>query len=313
MKSENFFDLIIVGGGPAGITAGIYAARKKIKTLIIAKNFRGQVQWAVSVENYPGFEPIKGLELAKKFENHLRRQDITISEDEVEKIKKENQLFGIVTKDKKEYMAYSVIIASGCDPRPLEVPGEKEFIEKGLSYCTTCDAPFFDDKIVAVIGGGNSGVRSAIELTNYAKKVYLLEFMPQLAADEIEQQKAKTNDKITIICSSALKKIEGGNMIERIIYEDRKSKNKKTLKVDGVFVSVGTQPVTAFVKGLVEFNKRDEIMIDSKTCETKTKGLFAAGDATDVLFNQIIIATGEGAKAALSAHDYIRDLKTKDE
>ena len=230
MKSENFFDLIIVGGGPAGITAGIYAARKKLKTLIVAKNFRGQVQWAVSVENYPGFEPIKGLELTKKFEDHLKRQTITISEDEAEKIKKENQLFKIITKKKKEYMAYSVIIASGCDPRPLEVPGEKEFIEKGLSYCTTCDAPFFNDKVVAVIGGGNSGVRSALELTNYAKKVYLLEFMPQLAADEIEQQKIRNNEKITILCSAAPKRIEGENMIERIVYEDRKNKIKKTLK-----------------------------------------------------------------------------------
>ncbi len=300
------YDLIIIGGGPAGITAGIYAARKKLKTLLISKDFQGQVKWAVSVENYPGFKGISGTDLAKKFEEHLRTQEIEIITGEAAKIKKENQIFEIITKKEKRYLSLAILIASGCDPRPLEVPGEKEFIGKGVSYCTTCDAPFFKDKVVAVIGGGNSGVKSAVELTNYASKVYLLEYQPQLAADELEQERARADEKINILTSSALKSIEGKNFVEKIIYEDLKSKEKKTLKIDGIFVSVGTQPATSFIKDLVDFNEKDEIIVDSETCQTKTSGLFAAGDVTDAGVDQIVIAAGEGAKSALSIYDYLR-------
>jgi len=303
------YDLIIIGGGPAGVSAGIYAARKKLKTLIISKDFEGQVKWAVEVANYPGFQGITGIELAKKFEQHLKAQEIEISNGEAVKIKKENQFFEIITSKEKRYICLAIIIASGCDPRPLEVEGEKEFIGRGVTYCTTCDAPLFKDKTVVVIGGGNAGVTGAIELTNYASKVYLLEFQPKLAADELEQEKARANEKITILTSSALKKIEGNNFVEKIIYEDLKSKEKKTLKVDGIFVSVGTQPATSFINELVDFNERDEIIVDPKTCQTKSEGLFAAGDVTDVMFNQIVIAAGEGAKAALSVYDYLKKTK----
>lgn len=303
------YDLIIIGGGPAGITAGIYAARKKLKTLIISKDFQGQVKFAVSVENYLGFQDITGVELAKKFKEHLKAQDIEILNGEAVKIKKENQFFEIITNKEKRYICLAVIIASGADPRPLEVPGEKEFIGRGVTYCTTCDAPFFKNKKVVVMGGGNSGVTAAIELTNYADKVYLMEFQPELAADELEQEKARTNEKITILTSSALKKIDGNNFVEKIVYEDLKSKENKTLKVEGVFVSVGTKPATFFINELVDFNEKDEIIIDPKTCQTKSIGLFAAGDVTDVVFNQIIIAAGEGAKAALSVYDYLKKNK----
>jgi len=306
---QDIYDLIIIGGGPAGVAAGIYAARKKLKILVISKDFQGQVKWAISVKNYPGFKDITGIELAKKFEEHLKEQEIEIIADEAIKIKTEYQLFEVITKKEKRYMASSIIITTGCDPRPLEVPGEKEFLGRGVTYCTTCDAPLFKDKIVAVVGGGNSGVKAAIELTNYAKKVYLLECQPQLAADELEQEEARKNDKINILTSTALKSIEGGNLVEKITYEDLKSKTKKTLKVSGVFVSVGTQPATSFIKDMVDFNEKDEIIVDPKTCETKTPGLFAAGDVTDVKFNQIVIATGEGAKAALSVYEYLKKVK----
>ena len=306
---NDIYDLIIIGGGPAGITAGIYAARKKLKTLIISKDFQGQVKFAVSVENYLGFQDITGIELAKKFEEHLKAQDIEILNGEAVKIKKENQFFEIITNKEKRYICLAVIVASGADPRPLEVPGEKEFIGRGVTYCTTCDAPFFKNKKVVVIGGGNSGVTAAIELTNYADKVYLIEFQPELAADELEQEKARANEKIAILTSSALRKIEGNNFVEKIIYEDLKSKENRTLKVDGVFVSVGTKPATFFINELVDFNEKDEIIIDPKTCQTKSVGLFAAGDVTDVVFNQIIISAGEGAKAALSVYDYLKKNK----
>ncbi len=309
METQVLYDLIIIGGGPAGITAGIYAYRKKLKTLMISKDFRGQTKWAVSVENYPGLPDIKGIDLAKKFEDHLRANNPEIIDDEVIKISKENQIFELITKKGDRLISLSVIIATGADPRPLEVPGEKEFISKGVTYCTTCDAPFFKDKPVAVIGGGNSGVKTAIELTHYASKVYLLEFQEKLAADEVEQERARDNEKIEIINFAALKSIEGKNKVERITYEDLKSKQKKNLNVEGVFVSVGTQPATSFIKELVDFNEKDEIVIDPKTCQTKTSGLFSAGDVTDVKYNQIIIAAGEGAKAALSVYDYLRNLK----
>jgi len=309
MENQILYDLIIIGGGPAGITAGIYAIRKKLKTLIITKDLQGQVQWAVSVENYPGLPDIKGMDLAKRFENHLKQYEAEIINDEVIKIEKENQIFALITKSGDRFIAMSVIIASGADPRPLEVPGEKEFIGKGVTYCVTCDAPFFKDKPVAVIGGGNAGVKAAVELTHYASKVYLLEFQERLAADEWEQERAMNNEKIEIFTSAALKSIEGKNKIEKITYEDIKSKQKKNLNVEGVFVSVGTQPATSFIKELVDFNEKDEIAIDPKTCQTKTPGLFSAGDVTDVKYNQIVIAAGEGAKAALSVYDYLRNLK----
>ncbi|MBU1045739.1 FAD-dependent oxidoreductase [Patescibacteria group bacterium] len=309
MENQVLYDLIIIGAGPAGITAGIYAIRKKLRTLIISKDFQGQVKWAVSVENYPGLPDIKGMDLAKKFEDHLKQYGAEIVNDEVIKIGKENQIFELITKNGDRFISLSVIIASGADPRPLEVPGEKEFIAKGVTYCTTCDAPFFKDRPVAVIGGGNSGVKAAIELTHYASKVYLLEFQEKLAADELEQERARHNEKIEIINSAALKSIEGKNKVERITYEDVKSKQKKNLKVEGVFVSVGTQPATSFIKEMVDFNEKDEIVIDPKTGQTKTAGLFSAGDVTDVKYNQIVIAAGEGAKAALSVYDYLRNLK----
>ena len=306
---HNIYDLIIIGGGPAAVTAGIYAARKQLNTLVVSKNFKGQVQWAVSVKNYPGFKDIAGLELAKKFEAHLREQEIEIITDEVVKIKKEYQLFELITKKEKTYMASSIIIATGCDPRPLEVSGEKEFLGQGVTYCTICDAPLFRDKTVAIIGGGNAGMIGAMEIAKYAEKVYLLEFQPKLSADELEQERVRQDNKIEILTSVALKSIEGKNLVEKIIYEDLKSKTKKTLKVSGVFVSVGTQPATSFIKDFVDFNEKDEIIVDPKTCETKTPGLFAAGDVTDVKFNQIVIATSEGAKAALSVYEYLRNIK----
>ncbi|MBU3964670.1 thioredoxin-disulfide reductase [Patescibacteria group bacterium] len=308
MENQVLYDLIIIGGGPAGVTAGIYALRKKLRTLIISKDFQGQMKWAVSVENYPGMPDINGMDLAKKFEDHIKKYGAKIIDDEVIKIDKENQIFELITKKGDRFISLSVIIATGADPRPLEVPGEKEFISKGVTYCTTCDAPFFKDKPVAVIGGGNSGVKAAIELTNYASKVYLLEFQDKLAADELEQERARNNEKIEILTSSALKSIEGGNKVEKITYQDVKSKQKKNLNVEGVFVSVGTQPATSFIKEMVDFNEKDEIVIDPKTCQTKTPGLFSAGDVTDVKYNQIVIAAGEGAKAALSVYDYLRDL-----
>lgn len=300
------YDLIIIGGGPAGIAAGIYAARQKLNTLLITKSFGGQIaRKAVGIENYPGFEKISGLDLIRKFEKHLRKQRIDIERDGARKVEKINGKFLVKTAGKNAFKAKAVIIASGADPRPLEVPGEKKFIGKGVSYCTTCDGPLFANKEVAVIGGGNSGFEAAIFLSSWTKKVYVLESANHIRAEEAVQEKAEKTGKIEVITSAVLKKIEGKNFVESASYQDNKTKKIVSLKVDGIFVEIGSQPATSFVKGLVDFNQKDEIIISPETMQTKTAGLFAAGDVTDVVYKQIVIAAGEGTKAALSVSNYL--------
>lgn len=310
---QKIYDLIIIGGGPAGISAGIYVARQKLKTLLITKEFGGQMaQKAVAVENYPGFEKISGLDLIERFEKHLRRQkiDINIKKESVVKVRKIGKNFLVSTADKEKFRARAVIIASGADPRPLEVPGEKKFIGKGVSYCVACDGPLFANRDVAVIGGGNAGFEAAISLTSYAKKIYILEYGEKVKADQENQELVKGSKiKIQVIANAALKKIEGDDFVESITYQDRVSKKLFALKVQGVFVEIGLQPVTSFVKDLVGFNEKDEIVVDPKTCQTKTEGLFAAGDVDNVPFKQIVIAAGEGAKAALAVLEYLQKQK----
>lgn len=304
------YDLIIIGGGPAGITAGIYATRKKLNTLLITKSFGGQVALkAVTIENYPGFEEISGLELIQRFEKHLRKQKIDIERDEVKEVKKIDGNFIVITNNKNRFESRAVIIASGGDPRPLEVPGEKKFIGKGVSYCVTCDGPLFSDKTVAVIGGGNAGFEAAIFLSNIAKKIYILEYGETVRADFENQERVKKTGKVEIITNAALKKIKGNQFVNSIIYQDRKTKKEKTLLVEGVFVEIGSIPATGFVKNLVDFNEKDEIIVDPHTGQTRTPGLFAAGDIDNVPYKQIVIAAGEGAKAALSAYDYLQKYK----
>jgi len=253
------YDLIIIGGGPAGITAGIYASRLNLNTLLITKSFGGQVaKKAVAIENYPGFESILGPELTKKMEDHLKAQEINIEIDEVRKVEKTNGAFLVFTKSKKEFQAKAVILASGADPRPLEVPGEKEFIARGVSYCSVCDGPMFKDKVVAVIGGGNAGFETAIFLAKIAKKIYILEYGSEVKAFEANQETVEKIGKVEIIKNAELKMIKGNKFVGSIIYEDRKTKKEKTLSVEGVFVEIGSQPATSYVKDLVDFNKNDE-------------------------------------------------------
>jgi thioredoxin-disulfide reductase len=299
------YDLIIIGGGPAGITAGIYAARHKLNVLLTTKEFGGQMaRGTVAIENYPGFEKISGFELIQKFEAQLRKQKIDIKMDVVAKVEKKGDIFFVTVKDKNIFEARAVIVTSGADPRPLEIEGEKEFIGKGVSYCTACDGPVFANKTVAVVGGGNSGFEAALFLSKIASKVYIFEYNDQVRADE-ENQKSAKNKKIEIIVSSALQKIQGKQFVDSIIYQDRKTAKSVTLPVQGVFVEIGSQPATSFIKDLVDFNEKDEIKIDPQTCQTKTPGLFSAGDVTEVKIKQIVVAAGEGTKAALAAYRYL--------
>jgi len=306
------YDLIIVGAGPAGITAGIYASRKKLKTLLICKDFIGQVGTAFLVENYPGFESIRGLDLAEKFRKHLEKFEISIEQGQkVTCIKKEDGIFLIKTDKDKSYSAKAIIIATGRDPRPLEVPGEKEFLGKGVSYCTTCDGPLFSGKKVAVIGGGNSAFGAALELSRYCKEVYILELGLKPIADEILQEKVEKTENIRLLLGIKTTAIKGSKFVESLVLENVESKKQEQLIIDGVFIQIGYIPATGFVKDLVDFSQHDEIIIQPNTCSTKTSGLFAAGDVSDIPVKQIVTAAAEGAKAALSAYKYIQDISNE--
>jgi thioredoxin-disulfide reductase len=304
------YDLIIIGGGPAGMTAGIYAARQKLNTLLITKIFGGQVtEKAVKVENYPGFEEISGQELIEKFKKQLMRYDISVEFEEVKKITKENQNFLVETVSQKKFESFTVIVATGAEPRMLNIKGEKEFLGRGVSYCATCDGPLFRGKRVAVIGGGNAGFEAAIFLAEYASKIYILEFSDKVRADKENQELAEKTGKIEVILNAQVKEIEGINFVQSLVYQDLTSEKEKEIFSDGVFIEIGRMPATQFLKGLVDFNERNEILTEPETMATKTAGLFAAGDCNAGYVKQIVTACGEGAKAALSAYDYLQKLK----
>lgn len=311
------YDLIIIGGGPAGITAGIYAGRQRMKTLLITKEFGGQMaKKATEVCNYPGFERISGTELIEKFVEHLEKQEsVEIKFSEIEKIEKRpvngySDIFTVTTTKNEKIQSKTVIIATGADPRPLEAIGEKDFIGKGVSYCVTCDGPIFKNKTIAIVGGGNCGVEAAIFMINYAKKIYVLEFGTEMKADEENKKEIEKSDKIEVIKNAVVKEIKGSAMVDSLVYQDNVSKENKTLEVQGVFIEIGSQPATALAKGLVDFTKRDEIVVESETFMTKTPGLFAAGDDNSGPYKQIVTAAGEGCKTALASYDYLRKLKS---
>ena len=304
MKKQ--FDVIIIGGGPAGITAGIYSARANLSVLLITKDFGGQIKRkAVEIENYPGLGKVSGMELTQKFENHLKEFDVSMVMDKAEKIRRKGKNFFVLTGDKKQFESSSIIIATGADPRPLEAKGEKELIGNGVSYCVACDGMLYKNKITAVIGGGDAGFEAGIFLSKLAKQVYILEYGDKVKADKSNQRLARKAKNIKVITSAGLQEIKGKGVVEAIVYKDIKNEKIKTLKVAGVFIEIGNIPATGFVKNLVDFGERDEIKVDPETGETKVPGLFAAGDITDTKYKQIVIAAGEGARAALSASRYL--------
>jgi len=303
------YDLIIIGGGPAAVSAGIYAARKKLKTLLIVKNWGGQVRLSPLVENYPGFESILGMDLANKFISHLKKNDLEIKEGiEIKEIKlEENNQIIRARGEKEAFKAKSIIIATGRIPNKLGLPDEERFIGKGISYCATCDAPLFRDKKVAVIGGGNSGLEIALELTAYASEIYILMRKPKSRANEHLQNKVKKSSKIKLIANAVVKEFKGDKFIEGLAYQDVISNETKEMDLQGVFVAIGSSANFSLVKNVVKLNEQNEIKIDSRNT-TSQPNIFAAGDVTDISHKQIVIAAGEGAKAALNVYDYLKKL-----
>jgi len=295
------YDLIIVGAGPAGITAAIYAARKRLNFLVITKDVGGQAALSADVENYTGYQYITGFELAKRFEEHIREFKIDVKEgEEVVGVKKKDGVIQVKT-DKGAYEAGALIIATGARPRALNVPGEREFKNRGVTYCATCDAPLFADMDVAVIGGGNSALDATLQLMKIARKIYLINKNPRFRGDEVMIEKVEASDKVTILYNTNTLEILGDKMVTGIRIE-REGK-REILTVRGVFIEIGYIPNSDFVAGFVERNERGEIVVDDHN-RTNVQGIFAAGDVTTVPQKQIIVAAGEGAKAALSAHEY---------
>jgi len=303
------YDLIIVGGGPAGISAGIYASRKKIKTLLITDTFGGQSIVSDKIENWIGEKEISGYDLAKKLENHLKSQEgIEILENDlVIEIKKIDNGFEVKTKEGKTFKTKYLLIATGSRHRRLNVPGEKEFEGRGVFYCATCDAPLLKNKIACVIGGGNSGLESALDLVPYASLIYILEYTDKLKGDDITQEKIKSYDKIHIITSAEVIEIFGQNFVSGLKYKDRITNEVKELKTDGVFVAIGMEPNSYLVKDLVKLNNRGEIIVDPKTQQTSLFGIWSAGDVTDFPYKQNNIAVGNAISAVLNIYENLKN------
>jgi thioredoxin-disulfide reductase len=303
------YDLIIVGAGPAGLTAAIYAGRKKMKTLVASMDKGGLALLTQHIENYPGFTG-PGPELMKKFEEQANKFGAEFVSGSVNKIEKKADGFIVSLTNGGSYESRTVILSYGSQPRALGIPGEKEFYGKGVSTCATCDAPLFAGKTVAVIGGGNTALESAELLSKFSKKVYLVHRRDEFRGDEILVERLKKVRNIEFVLSHIPVEIEGGRFVNSLTLQNVKSKKKMELKVDGVFIEIGYEIKTDFVRHLVKLNKWNEIIVD-KRCATSHPGIFAAGDITDVPYKQVIIAAGQGATAALSAYNHLQKLAGK--
>ncbi|MDD5595107.1 MAG: FAD-dependent oxidoreductase [Candidatus Omnitrophica bacterium] len=293
--------MIIIGAGPAGITASVYAARKKMNVLVISKDIGGQTAWSGDIENYTGYQFITGPDLAAKFEEHMKKFTMQLKENEaVTGLKKVGEKI-VVETDKGNYEAKTAIVASGKRSRELNVPGEEKFKNKGLTYCATCDAPLFNGKEVAVIGGGNSALDAVIQLMRIAKKVYLINIAAQLTGDPIMQEQVLSSKIVTVLNSVQVSEIIGDKFVTGI--KIKQTGKEETLSVNGVFVEIGLLPNSGLARELTQ-NEFGEIIVNSRN-ETNIPGIFAAGDVTNVPEKQIVIAAGEGSKAALGAFRYL--------
>lgn len=303
------YDLIIIGGGPAGCAAGVYAARKKIKTALLTESFGGQSMVSDDIQNWVGTKSISGFDLAKNLEEHLRAQegvDIKMPEKGIS-VKEIEGGFAVASDKGTTYQTRTVLVVSGGRRRKLGVPGEDKFGGKGVAYCSTCDAPLFKGKAVAVVGGGNAGLEAAIDLLPYAAKIYLLEFGAAFKGDPITQEELRKSSLVTMIINAQTKEVLGDKFVSGLSYTDRVTNEEKKLDVGGVFVEIGSLPNSEMVKGLVELNKFGEIVVDHKHSSTSKPGIWAAGDVTDDPYKQNNISAGDAVKAVLSIYAYLQN------
>ncbi|MCD4795995.1 MAG: thioredoxin-disulfide reductase [Candidatus Cloacimonetes bacterium] len=311
MELNTQYDVAIVGGGPAGLSAAIYAARGGLKTIIFEKTLvGGQITITAEVENYPGFEEsVSGFDIVEKMQKQAEKFDAEIKIEEVKAIGLEG-LCKIVETNKGIYKVKSVIIASGAHPRKLAIPGEEKYTGRGVSYCATCDGALYRGKVVAVIGGGDSAVEEAMFLTKFASKVYIIHRRDQLRAVKILQERVFANEKIEMIWDSVVQEIQGGDFVENLLLYNKKTKKTSELSLNGVFIFVGIIPSSDLVESRVDFDDQNFIKTD-ETMHTKIPGVYAAGDVTHKVLRQIITAGSDGATAAFSAEKWIEENKDK--
>lgn len=311
------YDVIIIGGGPAGSAAAVYSARKRLKTLLITESFGGQSIVSDDIQNWIGERHISGFDLAKKFEEHVRAfsdiVDIKMPE-RVTEIKSIECLIGeervcdfeASTDKGNKYEGKSIILAAGARRRKLNIPGEEKFEGKGVAYCSTCDAPLFSGKKVAVIGGGNSGLEAVIDLFPYAEEIYLIESNGKLRGDQMTQDEIRKNPKLKeIIFHAQALEVLGDKFVNGLKYRNKESGEEKVLSAEGIFVEIGSVPNSEIAKDLVGLDQYGQVIIDSKNATTTHPGVFAAGDITDDPYKQNNISAGDAVKAALAAYNYL--------
>lgn len=310
-QAAGSYDLIIIGAGPAGLTAAVYAARKMMRTLVISENIGGQSNESWAIENYMGYLMITGSDLMTKFEEQVKSQSVNLELDRVIGFsQRDDGLFDLSTESGFLYTTHTVIIGSGKHPRMLGVEGESTFLGKGLSICSTCDGPLYRDKSVAIVGGGNSAVQTALEMATIAREVHLV-VRSTIKADEVFANQLDQLSNVTILQGYEVARIGGDKFLRSITIRSRDSGAEERIMVEGVFVEIGLTPNTGFLDGLLEKNDSGEIVVDPN-CHTSVPGVFAAGDVTSIKGKQIIIAAGEGAKAALEAHEYLMKKGVRD-
>ena len=308
------YETIIIGGGPAAVAAGVYAARKQIKTALFASQIGGQSVVSDGIENWIGEPRISGPELALKLKRHLEAQkdsiDLNIGKTVDKVIKKDDGTFEVVVGEDK-FDTKSVIVCSGGRHRRLGVPGEEKFEGRGVAFCATCDAAFFRDKNVAVVGGGNSGLEAVVDLMPFAKKIYLIARKPEggLRGDPVTQETVLNSDQVEVIYGANAIEIIGDKMVEKLKYKKIDSGEEGEIKVSGVFVEIGSVPNSEIVSDFVETDDWNNIIVDCKDQSTSCPGVFAAGDVTNTIYRQNNIAAGDAIKALLSAHEYLKKTK----
>lgn len=303
-EPEKIYDVIIIGGGPAGMTAAVYCLRKGMATGLVTRQVGGQMAETAGIENYLGYRYINGMDLTDKFHEQVTQFGIDFENNANVTGIKDGLIKEVLLDNGRVFKTRTVIIASGKLSRKLNVPGEIEKIGHGVAYCAICDAPFYKDKKVVVAGGGNSGVGAAIDLALVATHVTIVQRRDRLIADQVLADKLKNYANVEIVLGHAVTEIAGDGKVEAVIAQNRQTGELLTIPADGIFVEIGSIPNSDLAKGVVAMNENHEIVID-EYCRTDKPGIFAAGDVTDVPYKQIIIACGEAAKAALSASDYI--------
>jgi alkyl hydroperoxide reductase subunit F len=301
-RSDESYDVVIVGAGPAGLTAGVYCARKMLNTIIISENIGGQALESWAIENYMGYRMITGEDLMKKFEEQVRTLNIRLELEKVTAIAKDDSLFTISTVSGNTIKAKAVILTQGNRPRKLGVANEEQYLGRGLSICSTCDGPLYKGKRVAIVGGGNSALQTAVEMSDIAKSVSLI-VRSTIRADPVYMEKLKEKKNITVHTGTHVSALQGEKFLSGITIKDEQGK-EQVISLDGVFIEIGWLPNTDMVENLVQLNEKKEIIVDING-HTSIPGIYAAGDVTAVKSKQIVIASGDGAKAALEAFEYI--------